>query len=86
LIFEGPRYAAFLDSLMTADALRLLNLVYSVYLDPDPDGEHVFDYSTLGTPEFRYAFDGEFRLDFLVVSETTVILLDATRARRLGPK
>lgn len=84
MIFEAPRYVAFLNSLTEAEALRLLVLVYSIYLDPTPDDQHIVDFSALNTPDSRYAFDGEFRVDFYVVSGTTLVLLDATRARRLG--
>ena len=84
MIFEAPRYSAFLRSLADVEAIRLLRLVYSFYLDPAPDGEHIFDFKALGTPEFRYAFDGEFRVDFVVISGDTLILLDAARAQRLG--
>ena len=83
MIFEGPAYLAFLRSLTEAEAIRLMLLVYSVYLDPTADNEHIFDFSSLRTPESRYAFDGEFRVDFFVVSDTTIVLLDARRARRL---
>jgi hypothetical protein len=82
LIFEAPRYLAFLRSLTEVEAIRLLTLVYSVYLDPTPDAEHIFHFSALDAPEFHYALDGEFRIDFVVLSDTALILLDATRARR----
>lgn len=82
MIFEAPGYLAFLRSLTKADSIRLLTLVYSVYLDSTPDAQHVFDFSALDAPEFRYAFDGEFRIEFVVLSDTALILLDATRARR----
>jgi hypothetical protein len=82
LIFEAPKYIAFLGSLTEAEAIRLLTLVYSVCLDPTPDAEHIFDFSALDAPEFHYAFDGEFRIDFVVISDTALVLLDATRARR----
>lgn len=58
--------------------------VYSFYLAPAPDGEHIFDFKALGTPEFRHAFDGEFRVDVVVISGDTLILLDGARAQRLG--
>ena len=83
MIFETERYLAFLRSLTDDEVLRVLVFVYSVYLNPAPDGDHIFGYGALGTPEFRFAFDGEFRLDFFVVSGDTLILLDAARAERL---
>lgn len=58
---------------------------YSVYLNPLPDGEHIFDYGTSGTPDTRYAFDGEFRIDYYVVSDDAIVLIAATRAQRLPP-
>ncbi len=83
MIFETERYLAFLRSLTDDEALRVLVFVYSVYLNPAPDGDHIFGYGALGTPEFRFAFDGEFRLDFFVVSDDAIVLIAATRARRL---
>jgi hypothetical protein len=83
LIFETERYLAFLRSLTDDELLRVLLFVYSLYLNPAPDGAHIFDYDALGTPEIRFAFDGEFRIDFFVVSDDAIVLLAATRARRL---
>ena len=85
MILEAQRYLAFLRSLQSDEALRLLMLVFSVYLAPVPDGEHIFDYGSLGTPDFRYAFDGEFRIDFFVLSPETIVLIGATRAQRPPP-
>jgi hypothetical protein len=85
LIFEAPMYAAFLSGLAYDEALRLLILVNSVYLNPAADGDHIFDYGASGTPDTRYAFDGEFRLDFFVIAPDAIVLIDAMRARRLPP-
>ena len=84
MIFEAPRFAAFLRSLTDDEALRLILLVYSVYLEPSADGDHIFDYRADGAPDARYAFDGEFRVDFVVLSDDALIIVDATRAQRLG--
>lgn len=78
-------YAAFLRSLSDDEALRLIVLVYSVYLNPAPDGDSIFDYGAVGTSDTRYAFDGEFRLDYFVLSPDAIVLIDATRAQRLPP-
>ncbi len=82
MILEAPLYAAFVRSLAADELFRLLVLVYSVYLNPTADGAHIFDYGASGTPDTRYAFDGEFRIDFFVLSPETIVLIDATRAQR----
>ena len=83
MIFEAPLFVAFRRSLTIDDSIRLLILAYSVYLDPTADGDHVFDFGAMGSPEFRYAFDGEFRIDVVVQPGDVLILIDATRAQRL---
>jgi hypothetical protein len=83
VLFEAKRYLDLVRSLDLDEAIRLFVLVYSVYLDPSSDGDHLFDYGALDTPDSRFAFDGEFRLDYYVLLANTIVLIDATRAQRL---